>query len=64
MQLLDEAGDARADLDGGDGLEAPGVFVPLRDALGDRLRHRNGHCRWPALGEGGHRCEQHTGEQR
>ena len=40
MQLVDEARDAGADLDRGDRLEAPGEFVPLRDALGDRRRRR------------------------
>ena len=52
VQLVDEARDARADLDRGDGFEAAGKFVPLSDPLGQRVGDGNRHGRRTALGEG------------
>ena len=47
VDRLQVAADARAHLDGLDGLDAARVFVPVRDALRQRMRHRD---------DGGGRC--------
>ena len=58
VQLVDEARDAGAYFDRGQRFETTGEFVPLRDALGDRLGDTDRRGGWSALRKGHRRSNK------
>ena len=63
MNGVDEAGDPGADFDGLQWGEAAGIFVPLGNALLQRMRHGNGRWRGRTRGRLAVAAGQHIGSQ-